>query len=233
MFQNPLPQLFSFQNIITHVFAVENSVKKCAQKIVVWKIGPKKLKCEKWCPKNGSVKNCDTFVSLKRGTLHFICLSRESAVILFDTALNDPYLVMVSNPADLSGLFFLCVSFLIGRCPQCALVSLRLITLIANTRYGAVRGVWKETLVSREWFSNNLSCWNMYNIWKSEKMCPKNCRCEKLCPKNWSVKNCAQKIEVWKIVTQFFERFVKTAIFCDTLFFNFLNRDTAIRSFGF
>ena len=122
---------------------------------------------------------------------------------------------------------------LIGRCPQCALVSLRLIALIANTRYGAVRGVWKETLVSREWFSNNLSCWNMYNIWKSEKMCPKNCRCEKLCPKNWSVKNCAQKIEVWKIVTQFFERFVKTAIFCDTLFFNFLNRTTAIRSFGF
>ena len=111
MFRNPLPQLFSFQNIITHVFAVENSVKKCAQKIVVWKIGPKKLKCEKLCPKNGSVKNCDTFVSLKRGTLHFVCLSRDNAVILFDTALNDPYLVMVSNPADLSRLFFLCVSF--------------------------------------------------------------------------------------------------------------------------
>ena len=57
------------------------------------------------------MKNCDTFVSLKRGTLHFVCLSRDNAAILFDTALNDPYLVMVSNPADLSRLFFLCVSF--------------------------------------------------------------------------------------------------------------------------
>ena len=88
---------------------------------------------------------------------------------------------------------------LIGRCPQCALVSLRLIALIANTRYGVVRGVWKETLILREWFSNNLSRWNMYNIWKSEKMCPKivvwkigpkKLKCEKLCLKNWSVKNC-------------------------------------------
>ena len=94
--------------------------------------------------------------------------------------------------------------FLIGRCPQCALVSLRLIALIANTRYGAVRGVWKETLVSREWFSNNLSCWNMYNIWKSEKMCPKNC----------SMKNWAQKIEVWKIVPK--------KLKCEKLWHNFL-----------
>ena len=107
---------------------------------------------------------------------------------------------------------------LIGRCPQCALVSLRLIALIANTRYGAVRGVWKGTLVSREWFSNNLSCWNMYNIWKSEKMCPKNCRCEKLCPKNWSVKSCAQKIEVWKIVTQFLRDLWKLQFFVTHFF---------------
>ena len=107
---------------------------------------------------------------------------------------------------------------LIGRCSRCALVSLRLIALIANTRYGAVRGVWKETLLSRGWFSNNLSCWNMYNIWKSEKMCPKNCRCEKLCPKNWSVKSCAQKIEVWKIVTQFLRDLWKLQFFVTHFF---------------